>query len=289
MLRNGHLQQLSHHHWCAYIDGSSVGIVYPVFASHFQSCAECWKLRSTLSLLPDCKSVTLKTLPPQCTSDLSEPLVPLLPRPHSLSSLHPSEEGEELHGLRQPIPRHHSYLFHEKSRDSINGGSDSNVQLSSSSCSSSSSSSSSTRGNSRRNQVSLDNNLKHSDGEQPLKTQARKGRRNKISSSDESFSDHPTGTAESVLESGRRALSTSHDRPTQPQTRSARKPIPPSLPLTDTDTDTSTKKARKSRSSKVDTVSADSKKRVQSLKDDEETPLLRREKRVRSAPSKLSE
>ena len=25
MLNNGHLQQLSHNHWCAYIEGASVG------------------------------------------------------------------------------------------------------------------------------------------------------------------------------------------------------------------------------------------------------------------------
>ena len=28
MLNNGHLQQLGHNHWCAYIEGSSIGNFY---------------------------------------------------------------------------------------------------------------------------------------------------------------------------------------------------------------------------------------------------------------------
>jgi hypothetical protein len=235
-------------------------------------------------LLRPCESVTLKIILLQLTSDLSEPLAPLLPRAHSLSSLHPSEEGEELHGLRQPIPRHHSYLFHEKSRDSINGGSDSNIQISSSDLStqissSSTSSSSSINGDLRRNQVSLDNNLQHSDGKKsPQKTQARTGCRSKVSSKDEVISDFPSGTgiAESESDSGRRT-----------QTRSVKKTSP--TPLPDADTDRASSIARKPRSIKKGSVTSESKKRA--LKEDEESPPLpvTREKRVRTMPSKLSD
>ena len=56
--------------------------------------------------------------------DLSAPIAPIPPRVHSLSSHALQRDGEEegevdLHGLQRPIPRHHSFQFHEKSRESI--------------------------------------------------------------------------------------------------------------------------------------------------------------------------
>ena len=56
--------------------------------------------------------------------DLSAPIAPIPPRVHSLSSHALQRDGEEegeidLHGLLRPIPRHHSFQFHEKARESI--------------------------------------------------------------------------------------------------------------------------------------------------------------------------
>ena len=58
------------------------------------------------------------------SSDLSAPIAPIPPRVHSLLSdalqRDREVEGEaDLHGLQRPIPRHHSFQFHEKARDSI--------------------------------------------------------------------------------------------------------------------------------------------------------------------------
>jgi hypothetical protein len=121
--------------------------------------------------------------------------------------------------------------------------------------------------------------VKNSDGKHlPQKTQARTGRRSKVSSNYEAISDFPSGTgiAESESDSGRRT-----------QTRSVKKTFPTPQPHADTDRASSI--ARKLSSIKKGSVTSESKKRA--LKEDEESPplLVTREKRVRTLPSKLSD
>lgn len=134
--------------------------------------------------------------------------------------------------------------------------------------------------------------MKYSEEKQsPQNTHARKGRRSKDASNDEALSEHVTGAgiAESELEfvSGRRELLRLHDEPSQPQTRPVKKPLlpPPPSPLLPIDTDNASSIARKSRNINKKSAPSESKKRA--LKEDGSLPV--REKRVRTAPSKLSD
>lgn len=203
--------------------------------------------------------------------------------------MHLTEEGEELRGLRQPVPRHHSFLFHEKSRDSIDRGSDSNIQISATISSSRSSNSSSSSGGGsssssslRVNQPSLIRVDVENGNPSTLKRVGRKGQKKEssTSSSDEVLCDFPTLTEDI----GRR---TSHSKPKKEPSELKEEATKKRPLLSVPYADTVPSVARKVRNTEKQPVRSESKKRP--LREESISLSPKAVKRIRSAPVRLSD